>query len=146
MRAVRLSCIALGLALLFGGCAETGKTVKPEPPATSPPAVAAPAPESVPDAAEAARVRAEALLVGKWKRASYGNDTIEFKPDGSVSFYSAVERTSYPGVFRVLDKDRMEITLKKGSVLNWTFSVGKNELTLTTLTGVEMKYRRTRGN
>jgi hypothetical protein len=56
-----------------------------------------------------------------------------------------VERVDYPGSYRILDKDQIEITMKKGSALTWGYAVTKGDLTLTTPTGVDMKYKRTRG-
>ena len=85
------------------------------------------------------------MLLGKWRRQAEGDDTIEFSDDGTVTFYSAVERVAYPGSYRILDKDQVEITMKKGGTLTWGYVVTKGDLTLTTPTGVEMKYRRYRG-
>ena len=42
--------------------------------------------------------------------------------DGTVNLYSAVERVAYPGSYRVLDKDKLEITMKKGGTLIWGHS------------------------
>jgi len=85
------------------------------------------------------------MLLGKWKRQAQGGDTIEFSDDGTVTLYSTVERVAYPGSYRILDKDQLEITMKKGGTLTWGYAVTKGDLTLTTPTGVAMKYKRTRG-
>lgn len=140
----KIVCLLLLPVLL--GCAG----VRPEEPVTarepSAPVIAvAPAPApSVPDETETARLQAKELLLGKWRRVQ-GGDTIEFLEDDTVSLYSAVEKVSYPGSYRILDKERLEITMKKGGTLTWGYIVTKGELTLTAPTGVEMKYRRYRG-
>ncbi|MGE5790288.1 MAG: hypothetical protein ACM33C_05440, partial [Syntrophaceae bacterium] len=72
-------------------------------------------------------------------------DTIEFMEDGTVTLYSAVERIAYPGSYRILDKEQLEITMKKGGTLTWGYAVTKGDLTLTAPTGVGMKYKRYRG-
>ncbi len=91
------------------------------------------------------RAEAKEMLLGKWRRQAQGGDTIEFFDDGTVNLYSAVERVAYPGSYRILDKDQIEITMKKGGTLTWGYAVTKGDLTLTTPTGVDMKYKRTRG-
>ena len=140
----KILCLLLLSALL--GCAG----VRPEEPVSarepSAPVIAvAPAPAPpVPDEAETVRLQSRELLLGKWRRIQ-GGDTIEFLEDDTVSLYSAVEKVAYPGSYRILDKDRLEITMKKGGTLTWGYLVTKGELTLTAPTGVEMKYRRYRG-
>jgi hypothetical protein len=91
------------------------------------------------------RSRAREMLLGKWRRQAQGGDTIEFMEDGTVILYSAVERIGYPGSYRILDKEQLEITMKKGGTLTWGYAVTKGDLTLTTPTGVSMKYKRYRG-
>lgn len=136
-------CLVLLCGLL--GCA----AIHPEKAATSGDpspqsvTVAVPAPP-VPDESEIIRNRAKELLIGKWRRQIQGGDTIEFLEDGTVTFFSAVERVVYPGSYRILDKDQIEITMKNGGTLTWGYSVTKGDLTLTTPTGVDMKYRRSR--
>ena len=141
-------CGAIGLFLLFAFLGCTGiqqeVTVKPQEPSPQPAAVAPP-PPPVPDESEMIRAEAKGMLLGKWKRQAQGGDTIEFLDDGTVNLYSAVERVAYPGSYRVLDKDKLEITMKKGSTLIWGYAVTKGDLTLTTPTGVDMKYKRIRG-
>jgi len=138
--------IFLLLMLVLSGCAgilQEGD-VKPQEPSPQPAAVAPPLPP-VPDASEMIRAEAKEMLLGKWRRQAQGGDTIEFFDDGTVNLYSAVERVDYPGSYRILDKDQIEITMKKGSALTWGYAVTKGDLTLTTPTGVDMKYKRTRG-
>ena len=140
-----LLCLLLIPALI--GCAGVlqDEAVKaPEP--RAPQAIAAPAPAApVPDEAEIARLRGKEMLLGKWRRDVQGGDTIEFFDDGTVSFFSAVEKRAYPGSYRVLDRDKVEIQMKSGAPLTWGYAVSRGELTLTTPTGVGMKYRHYRG-
>ena len=135
----------LVLIALFG-CAgiQQGETVKPQEPAPqlAEAAVIVPA-QPVPDESEMVRIRAKEMLLGKWRRQE--GDTIEFMEDGTVTLYSAVERIAYPGSYRILDKEQLEITMKKGGTLTWGYAVTKGDLTLTTPTGVDMKYKRYRG-
>jgi hypothetical protein len=141
-------CGAIGLLLLLGllGCAGTLQegAVKPQEPLPQPETVA-PSLPPVPDESETIRAEAKEMLLGKWKRQALGDDTIEFLGDDTVIFYSAVERVAYPGSYRILDKDQIEITMKKGGTLTWGYAVTKGDLTLTTPTGVDMKYKRYRG-
>ena len=142
-------CSVIGLFLLFAllGCAgilQEG-AVKTQEPSPQPAAVATPPAPPVPDESEMIRAEAKEMLLGKWRRQAQGGDTIEFFDDGTVNLYSAVERVAYPGSYRILDKDQLEITMKKGSTLTWRYAVTKGDLTLTTPTGVDMKYKRTRG-
>ncbi len=147
MHAIRFAkalCLLL-LTALFG-CAgvlqeEPVKVREPSPP---PAAVAPPPAAPVPDESETARIQAREMLLGKWMRIQ-GADTIEFLEDGTVSLYSAVERVAYPGTYRIIDKRRIEITMKKGDPRTWEYAVTRGELTLTTPTGVNMKYKRHRG-
>jgi hypothetical protein len=137
-------CSVISLFLLFAllGCAGMAvETREPLPQA----AEVVPPPPPVPDASEMIRAEAKEMLLGKWKRQAQGGDTIEFFDDGTVNLYSAVERVAYPGSYRILDKDQLEITMKKGGTLTWGYAVTKGDLTLTTPTGVDMKYKRTRG-
>jgi hypothetical protein len=140
-------CGIVGLLLLVAllGCAGTlqQEAVKPQEPAPQPATVAPPPP--VPDESEMIRSQAKEMLLGKWRRQAQGGDTIEFMEDGTVTLFSAVERVAYPGSYRLLDKDQIEITMKKGSTLTWGYTVTKGDLTLTAPTGVEMKYKRYRG-
>ena len=141
-------CSVIGLFLLFAllGCAGTLQegAVKPREPSPQP-ATVAPSLPPVPDESETIRAEAKEMLLGKWKRQALGDDTIEFLGDDTVIFYSAVERVAYPGSYRILDKDQIEITMKKGGTLTWGYAVTKGDLTLTTPTGVVMKYKRYRG-
>jgi hypothetical protein len=140
-----LFCLLLIPALI--GCAGVlqDEAVK-APEQSAPQEIAAPAPVApVPDEAETARLRGKEMLLGKWRRDAQGGDTIEFFDDGTVSFFSAVEKMAYPGSYRILDKDKVEIRMKSGAPLTWGYAVTKGELTLTTPTGVGMKYKRTRG-
>jgi len=123
------------------GCA--GMAVETREPLPQAAEVAPPPP--VPDASEMIRAEAKEMLVGKWRRQAQGGDTIEFFDDGTVILYSAVERIDYPGSYRILDKDQLEISMKKGGTLTWGYAVTKGDLTLTAPTGVDMKYKRTRG-
>ena len=123
--------VGVGFRCVYGG-AEHRAAVAPPP--------AAP----VPDESETARIQAREMLLGKWMRIQ-GADTIEFLEDGTVSLYSAVERVAYPGTYRIIDKRRIEITMKKGDPRTWEYAVTRGELTLTTPTGVNMKYKRHRG-
>jgi len=136
-------CSVISLFLLFAllGCA--GMTVETREPLPQAAEVVPPPP--VPDASEMIRAEAKEMLLGKWKRQAQGGDTIEFFDDGTVNLYSAVERVAYPGSYRILDKDQLEITMKKGGTLTWGYAVTKGDLTLTTPTGVDMKYKRIRG-
>lgn len=144
-RTRKLLCLLLMPAAI--GCAgilqdEAAKTREP----SAPHEIAAPAPEApVPDEAELARQRGKEMLLGKWRRDAQGGDTIEFLDDGTVTFFSAVEKKAYPGSFRVLDRDQVEIKMKSGAPLTWGYAVTRGELTLTTPTGVGMKYRHYRG-
>jgi hypothetical protein len=135
----------LVLIALFG-CAgiQHEQTLKPREPApqSAEAAVTVPA-QPVPDESEMIRSRAKEMLLGKWRRQE--GDTIEFMEDGTVTLYSAVERIAYPGDYRILDKEQLEITMKKGGTLTWGYAVTKGELTLTAPTGVGMKYKRYRG-
>ena len=135
-------CGIVGLFLLVAllGCAGTlqQEAVKPQEPSPQPAAVAAPPAPPVPDESEMIRSRAKEMLLGKWRRQAQGGDTIEFMEDGTVTLYSAVERIAYPGSYRILDKEQLEITMKKGGTLTWGYAVTKGELTLTTPTGVGM--------
>ncbi|OPY08742.1 MAG: hypothetical protein A4E67_00925 [Syntrophaceae bacterium PtaB.Bin038] len=138
-----LLCLLLIPALV--GCAgvlqdEAAKA--PEPPV--PREIAAPA-APIPDEAETVRLQGKEMLLGKWRRDAPGGDTIEFLDDGTVNFFSAVEKRAYPGSYRVLDKDKLEIVMKSGAPLTWGYAVTRGELTLTTPTGVGMKYKRSRG-
>jgi hypothetical protein len=138
--------IFLLLMFVLSGCAgilQEG-AVKPQEPLPQPAAVVPP-PPPVPDESEMIRAEAKEMLLGKWRRQAQGGDTIEFVDDGTVNLYSAVERIAYPGSYRVLDKDQLEITMKKGGTLIWGYAVTKGDLTLTTPTGVDMKYKRYRG-
>lgn len=136
-------CSVISLFLLFAllGCA--GMAVETREPLPQAAEVVPPPP--VPDASEMIRAEAKEMLLGKWKRQAQGGDTIEFFDDGTVNLYSAVERVAYPGSYRILDKDQLEITMKKGGTLTWGYAVTKGDLTLTTPTGVDMKYKRIRG-
>ncbi len=144
-RTRKLLCLFLMPAAI--GCAgilhdEAAKAPEPR----APQEIVAPAPAApVPDEAEIARRRGKELLLGKWRRDAQGGDTIEFFDDGTVSFFSAVEKKAYPGSFRVLDKDQVEIQMKSGAPLTWGYAVTRGELTLTTPTGVGLKYRHYRG-
>jgi hypothetical protein len=142
-------CGIIGLFLLFAflGCAgiQQEVTVKPQEPAPQPATITTPAAPPVPDESEMIRSQAKEMLLGKWRRQAQGGDTIEFMEDGTVTLFSAVERVAYPGSYRLLDKDQIEITMKKGSTLTWGYTVTKGDLTLTTPTGVDMKYKRYRG-
>jgi len=142
-------CGAIGLFVLVAllGCAGTlqQEAVKPQEPSPQPAAVAAPPAPPVPDESEMIRSRAKEMMLGKWRRQAQGGDTIEFMEDDTVTMYSNVEKVAYPGSYRILDKDQIEITMKKGSTLTWTYTVTKGDLTLTTPTGVDMKYKRYRG-
>ena len=142
-------CGAIGLFVLvvLSGCAGTlqQEAVKPQEPAPQPATITTPAAPPVPDESEMIRSQAKEMLLGKWRRQAQGGDTIEFMEDGTVTLFSAVERVAYPGSYRLLDKDQIEITMKKGSTLTWGYTVTKGDLTLTTPTGVEMKYKRYRG-
>ena len=142
-------CKMMGLLLLFAffGCAGIlqEEAVKPQEPSPQPAAVAPPPALPVPDESEMIRSKAKEMLLGKWRRQAQGGDTIEFSDDGTLTFYSAVERVAYPGSYRILDKDQLEITMKKGGTLTWGYAVTQGDLTLTTPTGVDMKYRRYRG-
>jgi len=144
-RTRKLLCLLLIPAAV--GCAgilQEEAVKAPEPMAQQ--EIAAPAPAApVPDEAELARQRGKEMLLGKWRRDAQGGDTIEFFDDGTVSFFSAVEKMAYPGSYRILDKDKVEIRMKSGAPLTWGYAVTKGELTLTTPTGVGMKYKRTRG-
>ena len=141
----QLICLLLLSALL--GCAgmQQEEAVKPQEPTSRPESVAMPQPPPVPDESEVMRAQAKEMLLGKWKRQALGDDTIEFLDDDTVILYSAVERVAYPGTYRILDKDHIEISMKKGGTLTWGYAVTKADLTLTTPTGVDMKYRRYRG-
>jgi len=142
-RTRNLLCLLLIPAVI--GCAGVlqDEVVKaPEP--RIPQEIAAPA-APVPDEAEIARLHAKEMLLGKWRREAQGGDTIEFFDDGTVTFFSAVEKRAYPGSFRVLDKDQVEIQMKSGAPLTWGYAVTRGELTLTTPTGVGLKYRHYRG-
>ena len=134
------------LLLALFGCAGIlqEEAIKPQEPSPQPVAVALP-PAPVPDESEMIRAQAKEMLLGKWKRQAMGDDTIEFMEDDTVVLYSAVERVAYPGSYRILDKDQIEITMKKGGTLTWGYAVTKGDLTLTTPTGVGMKYKRIRG-
>ncbi len=135
------------LVALFG-CAgiQQEQAVKPVEPPVPEAAVSAPPPAApVPDESEMVRLQGKELLLGKWRRDALGGDTIEFFDDGTVTFFSAVEKTPYPGSYRVLDKDQVEITMKNGKPMTWGYIVSKGDLTLTTPTGVGMKYKRFRG-
>ena len=144
-RTRKLLCLLLIPAAV--GCAgilQEEAVKAPEPMAQQ--EIAAPAPAApVPDEAELARQRGKEMLLGKWRRDAQGGDTIEFLDDGTVTFFSAVEKRAYPGSFRVLDKDQVEIKMKSGAPLTWGYAVTRGELTLTTPTGVGMKYRHYRG-
>jgi hypothetical protein len=135
------------LVIALFGCAgilqeEAAKPGEPSPP----PAAVTPSPApAVPDESEMIRSQAKEMLLGKWKRQTQGGDTIEFMEDGTVILYSAVEKVAYPGSYRLLDKEQLEITMKKGGTLTWGYAVTKGDLTLTTPTGVGMKYKRYRG-
>jgi hypothetical protein len=142
-------CGAIGLFLLFAFLGCTGiqqeGAVKPQEPSPQSVAVVPPPAQPVPDESEMIRAEAKEMLLGKWKRQTMGDDTIEFLGDDTVILYSAVERVAYPGSYRILDKDQVEITMKKGGTLTWGYVVTKVDLTLTTPTGVDMKYKRYRG-
>ncbi|HEX7539808.1 MAG TPA: hypothetical protein VF358_05865 [Syntrophales bacterium] len=142
-------CSVIGLFLLFSflGCAgiQQEGAVKPQEPSPQPATIVTPPAPPVPDESEMIRAEAKEMLLGKWKRQALGDDTIEFLGDDTVIFYSAVERVAYPGSYRILDKDQIEITMKKGGTLTWGYAVTKGDLTLTTPTGVNMKYKRYRG-
>lgn len=131
---------------LFGctGLSQEERTAKSPEPTLQPAEVAKPQPPD-PDESDMIRLRAKEELLGKWKRQAQGDDTIEFFEDGTVNFYSAVEKVAYPGSYLILDKDRIEITMAKGGTLTWGYAVAKGELTLTAPTGVGMKYKRFRG-
>ncbi len=137
----------LVLIALFG-CAgiQQEQTLQPREPAPQlAEAAVTPPAQPVPDESEMIRSRAKEMLLGKWRRQAQGGDTIEFMEDGTVTLYSAVERVAYPGSYRILDKEQLEITMKKGGTLTWGYAVKKEDLTLTTPTGVDMKYKRYRG-
>ena len=121
------------------------EAARPREPAVPQADVSPPAAVSAPGEAEPALMHAREMLLGKWRRDAQGGDTIEFFDDGRVSFFSAVEKVAYPGSFRILDKARMEIQMKNGAPLTWGYAVTKGELTLTTPTGMGMKYKRYRG-
>jgi hypothetical protein len=99
----------------------------------------------VPDESEMVSLQGKESLLGKWRRDAQGGDTIEFFDNGTVTFFSAVEKIPYPGSYHVLDKDQVEITMKNGKPMTWGYIVTKGDLTLTTPTGVGMKYKRYRG-
>ncbi len=135
------------LVALFG-CAgiQQEQAVKPVEPPVPEAVVSAPPPAApVPDESEMIRAQAKEMLLGKWKRQAMGDDTIEFLDNDTVILYSAVERIAYSGSYRILDRDQIEITMKKGGALTWGYAVTKGDLTLTTPTGVSMKYKRIRG-
>ncbi|HSD94256.1 MAG TPA: hypothetical protein VLA94_02420 [Syntrophales bacterium] len=138
--------IAPLVLIAFFGCAgiQQEQAEKPREPAPqlAEAAVTVPA-QPVPDESEMIRSRAKEMLLGKWRRQE--GDTIEFMEDGTVTLYSAVERIAYPGSYRILDKEQLEITMKKGGTLTWGYAVTKGDLTLTAPTGVGMKYKRYRG-
>lgn len=148
--AMNAGCFGKTLGLLvmtaLVGCAGVlqEEPVKAREPSAPPAAVAPPPAPPVPDESETVRARAREMLLGKWRRVQ-GADTIEFLEDDTVSLYSAVEKTAYPGTYRVLDDSQVEITMKAGAPLTWGYAVTKGELTLTTPTGVGMKYKRLRG-
>jgi hypothetical protein len=133
------------LPLLLFGCAGIPPEEVSTPQDPPPSIVVTPPPAPVPDESEIIRAQAKETLLGKWKRQAMGDDTIEFMEDDTVILFSAVERVAYPGSYRILDKDQVEITMKKGGTLTWVYAVTKGELTLTTPTGVSMKYKRIRG-
>ena len=137
--------IALLLLIALFGCAgiQQEETVKPREPSPQSTVAVTPQAQPVPDESEMIRSRAKEMLLGKWRRQE--GDTIEFMEDGTVTLYSAVERIAYPGSYRILDKEQLEITMKKGGTLTWGYAVTKGDLTLTTPTGVSMKYKRYRG-
>lgn len=141
----KMICLLLLVAL--SGCAgiPQQEAAKPQEPSPQPAAVVTSPSPPVPEESEMIRSKAKEMLLGKWRRHAEGGDTIEFSDDGTVTLYSAVERVAYPGNYRILDKDQVEITMRKGGTLTWGYAVTKGELTLTTPTGVEMKYRRHRG-
>jgi hypothetical protein len=137
--------IASLLLITLFGCAgiQQEGTVKPQEPSPQSTVAVTPPAQPVPDESEMIRSRAKEMLLGKWRRQE--GDTIEFMEDGTVTLYSAVERIAYPGSYRILDKEQLEITMKKGGTLTWGYAVTKADLTLTTPTGVGMKYKRYRG-
>ncbi len=141
------SALLLVVLVALFGCAgiQQEQAVKPVEPPVPEEAVSPPPVEPVPDEAERARLQGQELLLGKWRRDAQGGDTIEFFDDGKVTFFSAVEKIPYPGSYRVLDKDQVEITMKDGKPMTWGYIVTKGDLTLTTPTGVGMKYKRYRG-
>lgn len=135
----------LVLTALFG-CAGVlqEEPVKLREPSAPQAAVSPPPAAPVADEAETARIQAKEMLLGKWVRIQ-GADTIEFLADDTISLFSAVERVAYPGTYRIIDKQQVEITMKKGDPRTWGYALTKGELTLTTPTGVNMKYKRHRG-
>jgi hypothetical protein len=137
--------IAPLLVIAFFGCAgiQQEQTVKPQAPSPQSTVAVTPPAQPVPEESEMIRSRVKEMLLGKWRRQE--GDTIEFMEDGTVTLYSAVERIAYPGSYRILDKEQLEITMKKGGTLTWGYAVTKADLTLTTPTGVGMKYKRYRG-
>ncbi len=80
-------------------------------------------------------------ISGKWKRNQSG-DMIEFLPDGTVKFYSPIEKAVYPGTYRVDDEKHITTQLEQGGSITWGFVVSKNELQLTAPSGLVLKYKR----
>lgn len=147
MNAARFGkALCLLLLTVLCGCAGVlqEEPVRAREPSAPPAAVAPPPAAPVPDEAETARIQAREMLLGKWVRIQ-GADTIEFLEDDTVRLYSAVEKVAYTGSYRVIDRHQIEITMKKGDPLTWGYACTKGELTLTTPTGVGMRYKRYRG-
>lgn len=95
--------------------------------------------EVQPQAPPEAAVRED--ILGKWRRGQSG-DMIEFLPDGTVKFYSAIENTVYAGTFRVEDEKHITTSVQQGGDITWVFVVSKNELHLTAPSGLVLKYRK----
>ena len=126
-------CLAALFILVPGGCASIEEVAKV--PEVSTGAVVRPAEPVVDD-------HLKEVLVGKWKRHGEGGDTIEFKEDGTVVFFSAIEKTAHPGTYRVMDDKQVSTTMNQGEPIIWGYSVTRNELSLKAPAGLVLKYRR----
>jgi len=83
----------------------------------------------------------EDTLSGKWKRGESG-DMIEFLRDGTVKFYSPVEKAVYPGTYRIDDDKHITTQLEQGGSITWGFVVSKSELQLKAPSGLVLKYKK----
>jgi hypothetical protein len=81
-------------------------------------------------------------ISGKWKRGESG-DMIEFLRDGTIKFYSPIEKAVYPGTYRVDDEKHITTQVELGGSITWGFVVSKSELQLTAPSGLVLKYRKT---